>query len=80
MTTAPTIATIHPEHVVVIAAAVAAACGPRARATWITPLDERDSRASWLTDGRSQVMSMHAPRRNAIDRIQGGSSLDRSLP
>lgn len=67
--------TIPPEHLVVIAVAVAAACGPRARATWITPLDERDSRASWLTDGRSQVMSMHAPRRNAADR-----NGNRSLP
>lgn len=76
MNAAPTITTIPPEHVVAIAAAVAAICGPRARATWITPLDERDTRASWLSDGRSQVRSMHAPRRNTIDR----SPLDRSLP
>lgn len=76
MNTIPHNPTIPPEHVVVIAAAVAAACGPRARVSWITPLDDRDTRASWLTDGRSQVMSMHAPRRNTIDR----SPLDRSLP
>jgi hypothetical protein len=79
MKPAPTNPTIPAEHVVVIAAAVAAACGPRARATWITPLDERDTRASWLSDGRSRVMSMHAPRRNAVDRALG-SALDRSLP
>lgn len=75
MKPAPTNPTIPPEHVVVIAAAVAAACGPRARVSWITPLDDRDNRASWLTDGRSQVMSMHAPRRNATDR-----NGNRSLP
>ena len=49
-------------HLVVIAAAVAAAAGPRARVHRIVMLG-REAGRQWVSEGRVVVMGSHRPRR-----------------
>ncbi|GAB4547465.1 MAG: hypothetical protein Tsb0013_07220 [Phycisphaerales bacterium] len=51
---------IDPHHLTVIAAAVAAACGPGARVHRIVMLG-RESGRQWVTEGRVVVMGSHRP-------------------
>ena len=53
---------VDPRHIVVIAAAVAAAVGPRSRVHRIVMLGNR-SGDPWVTEGRGVVMGSHRPHR-----------------